>query len=395
MLDKPRTLERLEPDVLHHHTPRRLKLAGIIALCLVLLVVVIGLATRFSSEYRIRARTKDQATAIVRLISLQGSSGGDVTLPGDVEAYTTATIYAQVSGYVQNWLVDIGTPVKSGQLLAQIDPRPYQAALDQAKGQLARDTATLGEAQLDLKRFEALAQQNAIAVQQLTTQQATVESDRGIVDTDKAAVETAEINLKYTHIVAPFDGVVTSRSLDVGQLVAAGNASATPLFTVTDQSKLRIYVHIPQSYSDLIQPGMKAILTVPEHPGRNFTAVLAASADAIVSQSGTQLVQFQIDNTDRALKPGDYAQVNFEAGRNAGAVRVPVTALMFRDEGMLVAMIGKNGRVVMKPIHISTDLGTAVEVDAGLKSGDQVIDNPPDSLRPGDAVKVSTVAGQS
>ena len=394
MLDKPQPLARSEPDVLSHHTPPRLRLIGIVALCIVALVIVGGLTTRGFSEHQTRTWTKDQAVPIVQLITLQGSQGGDFTLPGDIEANTTATIYAQISGYVQNWLVDIGTPVKAGQLLAQIDPRPYQAALDQAKGQLARDTANLTEAQLDLKRYQALAQQNAISAQQLTAQQATVESDTGIVETDKAALETAQINLNYTRIVAPFDGVVTSRSLDIGQLVTAGSASATPLFTVTDQSKLRIYVRMPQSYSSLIRPGMTANFTVPEHPGRIFTAILAASADAIVSQSGTQLVQFQIDNSDHALKPGDYARMNFGTGHGAGAVRVPVTALLFRDQGMLVAMVGADGKVAMKPVHIGTDLGTAVEVDSGLKSGEQVIDNPPDSLRIGDTVKIASSAAQ-
>jgi RND family efflux transporter MFP subunit len=289
---------------------------------------------------------------------------------------------------VQNWLVDIGTPVKAGQLLAQIDPRPYQAALDQAQGNLARDTANLSEAQLDLKRYQTLAQQNAISAQQLSTQQALVASDIGIVQTDKAAVELAEINLKYTHIVAPFSGVVTSRSVDVGQLVVSGNASATPLFTVTDQSKLRIYVRLPQSYSALVQPGMHATFTVPEHPGRVFTATLVASANAVVSQSGTQLVEFQIDNADHALKPGDYSQMNFGTVNGLGAVRVPVTALIFRDQGMQVAMVDGNDKVTMRPIHISNDFGAAVEVNAGLKSGDQVIDNPPDSLRLGDKVNI-------
>jgi RND family efflux transporter MFP subunit len=181
----------------------------------------------------------------------------------------------------------------------------------------------------------------------------------------------------------------------VGQLVTSGNASATPLFTVTDQSKLRVYVRMPQSYSGLIKPGMTVSFTVPEHPGRTFQATLVASADAIVSQSGTQLVQFQIDNTDHALKPGDYATMDFGSAGGAGGVRVPVTALMFRDEGMMVAMVGPDGKVIMKIVHIGTDYGTAVEVDAGLKNGDKVIDNPPDSLRPGDKVRIGTPGSYS
>jgi RND family efflux transporter MFP subunit len=388
MLDKPRPPVSVEPDILHYRVPRRLKLAGIVGSSLIVLVVVVGLTTRSLSENQTKVWTREQAIPTVRLIALKGSSGRDFTLPGDIEAFTTATIYAQISGYVQNWLVDIGTPVKAGQLLAQIDPRPYQAALDQANGQLARDAANLSEAQLDLKRYQALAQQNAISAQQLSTQQALVASDNGIVQTDKAAVELAEINLKYTRIVAPFSGVVTSRSVDVGQLVVAGNASATPLFTVTDQSKLRIYVRMPQSYSSLVQPGMSATFTVPEYPGSVFKATLVASANAVISQSGTQLVEFQIDNAEHALKPGDYAQMNFGIVRGLKAVRVPVTALIFRDQGMQVAMVDDSGKVTLRSIHISNDFGAAVEVNAGLKSGDEVIDNPTDSLRLGDKVNI-------
>jgi RND family efflux transporter MFP subunit len=389
MPDKPDMPATQEQDVLQHHKPRHLRLTGLIVLGVLTSVAALGLVTRVVASRETQGWTKDQATPTVQLVTLKAADGSAFTLPGDIEPFTNATIYAQISGYVQRWFVDIGTTVKAGQLLAQIDPRPYQAALDQAKGNLARDTATLGEAQLDLKRYQVLAAQNAISAQQLTTQEATAKADEGIVETDKAAVETAQINLNYTRIVAPVDGVVTSRSLDVGQLVTAGNASATPLFIVTDQNRLRVYVRMPQSYSGLIHPGMTSDFIVPEHPGRTFTAALVASADAIVSQSGTQLVQFQIDNSDHALKPGDYATMNFGTGKGHGGVRVPVTAVMFRDQGMLVASVGSDGKVAMKPIQIDTDFGTAVEVDAGLKIGDRIIDNPPDSLRPGDAVRIA------
>ena len=393
MLDKPRTQDGpSERNILHNHTPRRLKLAGLIGGGVVALVVVLGLTTRFVSSKETRIWTREEAIPTVHLIMLKGEQGGDFALPGDVQAFYTATIYAQITGYVQQWFTDIGTPVKAGQMLAQIDPRPYQAALDQAQGQLAKDQAALAGAQVDLNRYQQLMAVNAIAKQTVDDEATTMATDKGIVESDKANVETAQINLRYTRIVAPFDGVVTSRSLDVGQLVTPGTTSATPLFTVTDQSKLRVYVRMPQSYSGLIQPGMSVKFTVPEHPGRTFRATLAASADAIVSQSGTQLVQFQIDNSDHALKPGDYATMDFGGAKGAGSVRVPVTALMFRDQGMMVAMVGEDGKVTMKPVHISTDFGTAVEVDTGLRSGDQVIDNPPDSLRPGDRVRVGAPA---
>jgi RND family efflux transporter MFP subunit len=216
-----------------------------------------------------------------------------------------------------------------------------------------------------------------------------VNSQGGIVESDRAAVQAAQINLGFTRVTAPVSGVVTSRSIDVGQLVTANAASATPMFTVTDQNRLRIYVRMPQNYSFLVRPGMTAIFTVPEHPGRTFNATLAANAGAIASQSGTQLLQMQVDNKDRALKPGSYAEMRFSVPKSGSGVRVPVTALIFREDGMQVAIVGADNKVTMKPIRITTDLGTFVEVGAGLKPGDKIIDNPPDSLQAGDPVRVT------
>jgi RND family efflux transporter MFP subunit len=388
MPDKLMTPMKPKSDVPNPSVLRKLRRTMVLTALVFAAVAATGLAVRFAHAGETRAWTQKQAVPVVQLITLHAANGGNVSLPGQAQAFYTATINAQVTGYVQHWYSDIGAPVKTGQLLAQIDPRPYQAALDQAKGQLARDSATLAEAQLDLQRYQYLMKQNAISAQLFTTQQATVGADEGMVQTDKAMVETAQINLNYTHIIAPLDGVVTSRSVDVGQLVTAGSTSATPLFTVTDQSKLRIYVQVPQSYSNLIKPGMTANFTVPELPGRTFAAQLVASADAIVSQSGTQLVQFQIDNSDHLLKPGEYATMSFGIAKGAHGIRVPVTALMFRDQGTLVATVNNNNRIDLHQVHIGTDFGTAVDVDMGLKDGDKIIDNPPDSLRAGDLIKV-------
>jgi RND family efflux transporter MFP subunit len=378
-----------EPDILRHAMPARLKFYGMVALCLAGVTVAAGLASRFYSSMATTQWTEDQAIPSVQTIQLKGSkAGGNLDLPGDIQAFTNAPIYAQVSGTVQKWYVDIGAPVKAGDVLAQIDPRNYQAALDQARGQLARDSATLANARVDLSRYQALAAQNAVSGQQLATQQANVNAQAGLVEADKAAVQNASINLGYTRIVAPFSGIVTSRSVDVGNLVTVGTASATPLFTVTEQSRLRIYVRMPQTYLGAVKPGMPVDFSVPEFPGRSFTAVLAASAGAVASASGTQLLQFQIDNPGGVLKPGGYANMHFKFAATAGVIRVPATALLFRDEGMMVAAVDGANRVRLKPIAIQTDLGDAVEA-TGLSADDRVIDNPPDSLRDGDPVRSS------
>jgi RND family efflux transporter MFP subunit len=382
----------MEPDILRHTTPPKLKFYGIVALCVAAAIVVAGLGLRFYAGTRTEAWTEDQAVPTVQTIRIRGAkAGGTLDLPGDVEAFTNAPIYAQISGTVQKWYLDIGAPVKSGEILAQIDPRTYQAALAQAKGQLARDVATLANAKVDLTRYQALAAQNAISAQQLATQQATVNSDAGVVEADQAAVQTAAINVGYTRITAPFSGIVTSRSIDVGDLVVTGTASATPLFTVTDQNKLRIYVRVPQIYLSAIKPGMPVDFSVPEYPGKSFTAQLMASAGAVASASGTQLLQFQIDNSGGTIKPGDYANMHFKFAAAQGVIRIPATALLFRDEGMMVATVDSSNHVKLKVIAINTDLGNAVEA-TGVAPGDRVIDNPSDSLRAGDLVKPSTEA---
>jgi RND family efflux transporter MFP subunit len=382
----------MEPDILRHAMPPRLKFYGVAALCVAGVIVAAGLGLRFYSSVTTAQWTEDQAIPSVQTIQLKGTkAGGNLDLPGDVQAFTNAPIYAQISGTVQKWYVDIGAHVKTGDILAQIDPRSYQAALDQARGQLARDNATLANARVDLVRYQALAAQNAVSGQQLATQQANVSAQAGLVEADRAAAQNASINLGYTRIVAPFGGIVTSRSLDVGNLVTVGTASATPLFTVTEQSKLRIYVRMPQTFLAEVKPGMTVDFNVPEYPGKSFTATLAASAGAVASASGTQLLQFQIDNQNGVLKPGDYASMHFKFAASAGVIRVPATALLFRDEGMIVATVDSGSHVRLKPIAIRTDLGDAVEA-TGLSADDRVIDNPPDSLRDGDPVKSSPKA---
>jgi RND family efflux transporter MFP subunit len=379
---------RDQPDILRHSTPPRLKFWGVAALCVAGAVAAAGIGLRLYNGHQAADWARDQDLRTVQLVKLSSVQGGALILPGDVQPWINATIYAEVSGYVRNWLVDIGTPVKAGQLLAQIDPRPYQAALDQVKGQLAKDQATLAGAQADLQRYQGLLAVNAIARQTADDEAATVGTDKGIVEADKANVETAQINLNYTRIVAPFDGVVTSRSLDVGQLVLVGTPGATPLFTVTDETKLRIYVRVPQTDAGAVTDGMMATFTVPELPGHNFTAKLAASAGAVVSSSGTQLLQFQADNHDRLIKPGDYAEMHFSIPSTPGAVHVPATALMFRDQGMMVATVDGGNRIRLKVVTIHRDLGASVEISSGLSSSDRVIDNPPDAIREGDLVKV-------
>ena len=380
------------PDHLLRHTaPRGLKRWVRTVAVLAVAIAAIGIGWRLWKSHNTAQWTDDQAVPTVQVIKLSNTrSGGVLNLPGDVEAFSNAPIYAEVSGYLQKWYFDIGAKVKKGELLAQIDPRTYQAAVSQARGTLARDSATLANARVDLARYQALAAQNAISQQQLATQQATVNSDAGVVEADHGAVSQAEINLAYTRIIAPFDGVVTTRSVDVGNLVTVGTpTSTTPLFTVSDQSKMRVYVRLPQNYASYVRPGMDVTFTVPQYPNRVFHAALVANAGAVASATGTVLIQFGTDNSDHALQPGAYANLRFPLPSGANGIRLPATALLFRDSGMQVAIVDAGNHVRLKNVNILRDMGASVDVSGGISASDRIIDNPADALQEGDEVRVA------
>lgn len=379
------------PDQLLRHTALPgLKRWGRIAVVLAVAIAVVGIGWRLWKSHNTARWTDDQAVPTVQIIKLSNTkTGGVLDLPGDVEAFINAPIYAQVSGYLEKWYFDIGAKVKKNDLLAQIDPRTYQAALDQAKGALARDSATLANARVDLGRYQALATQNAISQQQLATQLATVNSDVGVVEVDRAAVSQAAINFAYTRIIAPFDGVIITRSVDVGNLVTVGTPTSTALFTVSDQSRMRIYMRLPQNYASYVRPGMEVAFTVPQYPNRVFHATLVADAGAVASATGTVLIQFGTDNSDHALQPGAYADVRFPLPAGANGIRLPATALIFRDAGMQVATVDSANHVRLKNVNILRDMGASVDVGGGISSGDRIIDNPADALQEGDEVRIA------
>jgi RND family efflux transporter MFP subunit len=380
-----------DSDMLRHRPPRRLKAVGLAALCLAAGVVALGTLSRVQADQRLRQWTSAEATPVVRLASVGGDDAGGqaLVLPGAVQAFYDAPIHARVSGYLKRWYVDIGSPVKAGQLLAEIDTPDLDQQLNQAKADLATAVANQQLSQITAQRWASLLAKDAVSRQDADNKNGDLAAKTALVASARANVQRLQALESFKRITAPFDGVVTTRSTDVGALIAVGGVTDVPLFTVASENRLRIYVQVPQNYSADIKPGMTASFTVPEHPGQVFTAQMATSADAITPQSGTLNVQLQIDNTDRQLKPGDYAQVRFNLPRDNGAIRLPASALMFRDSGMSVAVLGSGGRVVMKPVTIGRDFGATVEIAYGLTAADRVIDNPPDSLRPGDIVQLA------
>ena len=379
---------RDQPDILRHAAPRRLKFWGVVALCVAGAVAIGGVALRVYRDHEAAGWAQDQDVRTVQLIKLSGVRNGALILPGDVQAWTNAPIYARVSGYLKKWYVDIGTPVKAGQLLAELETPDLDGQLAQGKADLNTAIANQRLSAVTAKRWDSLLAQGAVARQDADAKDSDLAAKSAMVASARANLARLEAMESFKRLVAPFDGIVTSRSVDVGALVLVGTPGAIPLFAVADEKKLRIYVRVPQTDAGAVQPGMTASFTVPELPGRNFTAALAASANAVVSASGTQLLQFQADNSQDLIRPGDYAEMHFAIPSAKGSVHVPATALMFRDQGPVVATVGPGNRVRLKVITIRRDLGSAVEVGAGLSLDDRVIDNPPDALREGDLVHV-------
>lgn len=374
---------------------RRLKLLGLVAGVAAVAIVGWGVFSRAKAVGDMHAWAAQRSVPVVRTFSPKASAAAEgLELPGQLQAYNEAPIYARVPGYLKSWNQDIGAKVKAGQLLAVIDAPELDQELAQAKANLATVQATLKLATVTAQRFSDLAGDDAVSKQD-------ADEKSGDLAAKTAAVKAAEANVQrlqamegFKRITAPFDGVVTERNANIGALVNAGAGSNpdSALFKVSDVHVLRVYVQAPQSYSAEIRKGMKASLTLPQYPNRTFPATVVSDAGA-VNQSGALLIELEVQNPDGALKPGDFAQVRFDLAPATGVVRVPASALIFRAQGLQIATVSPDGHAHLHPASVARDLGQQVELNGGLKPGDNVIDTPPDSLEDGDLVRVAPAQG--
>ena len=369
--------------------PPRLKAIGIGGLVVAVLVVGIGLGARYHDHHELVQWTDAQLIPTVRLVPLSDPDKTHaITLPGHLEAWYSAPIHARVSGYLKNWYKDIGDKVKAGDVLATIDTPELDQQLEQAKAVLAKAQADANLANITSKRWQHLLSSDSVSKQEADEKNGEALAAQATVLAAKADVDRLSALETFKKIVAPFDGTVTARRTDVGDLIAANSESSPELFTVSDTTRMRLYVPVPEADAGGIKPGMKVTLNVPEFPGRIFDATLMGDADAINQTSGSLLAQFLAENNDGALKPGDYADVKLSLPTNPHMVSVPASALIFRAHGAQVAVLGPDGRAHLHDVHVGMDLGQTLQIDQGLAPDDRVIENPPDSLMNGDKVRV-------
>ncbi|MFZ5959347.1 efflux RND transporter periplasmic adaptor subunit [Pseudomonas knackmussii] len=349
-----------------------------------------GLALRAGHAHAVAAWTEAQALPVVNTFLPGAAGAGDaLDLPAHLEAWQEAAIHARVSGYLKDWRSDIGTPVKAGQVLGEIDSPDLDQQLQQARARLQQAQANAHLAQTTAARWRNLLASHSVARQEADEKQANAEAARANVAAAQADFARLASLSAYKTLQAPFDGVVTARRTDVGQLIQADSASGPELFRVADTHRLRLYVPIPQNYANAIHPGLSVSFSVPEHPGRRFTARYSGSSTAVDPHSGSLLAEFVADNPDGTLLPGDYAQARIPVPHDQARLSIPASALIFRAQGPQVAVLDTHGKVQMRSIHIALDLGDRLQVDQGLGAADRVIDNPPDSLASGDTVRLA------
>ena len=373
---------------------RRLRLAGLVMVVIAAIVVGMGITTRRMADARLNEWTERVAIPTVA-VAVPDDRGRRTTidLPGRLEAYSQAQLYARVSGYLKEWKADIGTPVKAGQLLAEIEAPDLDQQIMQAEAGLSSAQANAELASQTLQRGQSLVTSGAVSKQDLDRRSADSANQQGLVKSAQANLSRLRVLERYKQIVAPFDGLVTVRTTDVGALITAGSGGGPALFVVSDTSRLRAYVNVPQNYVPSVKVGTKAQIAVPEYPGKTFTATVEASAQAVDIASGTTRMLLVVDNRDGALMTGAFATVRLELPNPEAAIHVPASALIFDQGGLRVATVGPDDRVVLKPVTVARDLGKEVQIATGLTAEDRVIETPPDGIASGDQVRIAGKPG--
>jgi RND family efflux transporter MFP subunit len=374
---------------------RKLGIFGVLAGLAAVLVVVTGIRAREDASAKLREWTDDQAIPTVAVVAPDARAlSPTFDLPGRLEAYYRAPILARVNGYLKSWSADIGAQVKAGQVIAEIEAPDLDQQLLQARADLASQEASAKLSEATLTRRKTLIASNFVSMQEIDERTADLSNKNAAVKAGQANVERLEALASYKKITAPFDGVVTARDTDVGALINAGGGSGPPMFVVSDITRLRVYVNVPQSYVPSIRVGAKGVITVPEYPNRTFPATVEASSQSVDVGSGTTRMQLGLDNSGGELLPGSYANVRLNLQREGVPLHIPASALIFNGSGLRVATVGADDKVLFKTVTIARDLGKEIELGSGLSPDDRVIIAPPDGLTDGDEVRIAGAAAK-
>jgi len=379
------------------HRARRRWLFALIAVLAVAGILVSGIVRRVRARATVSAETATMAVPSVNVVSPQRSAPShELVLPGNVEPYMTAPIYSRTNGYVKAWYVDIGGRVRKGQLLAEIDTPEVDQQLQQSRSNLATAEANLRLAEITKNRYQELLKTNAVSRQDVDNAAGTYNANNSIVQANQANVKQLETLQSFEKIYAPFDGIVTVRNVDVGDLINSGSApgTKTDLFHVAQPGKLRVYVFVPEEYSQAATPGLTAELTLAEFPGRRFPGKLVRTANAINLATRTLQAEVDVDNPTGKLLSGSYAEVHLKLAGLASTHLLPVDTLLFRSEGLQVAVV-KNGKVMLTQVTPGHDFGDQIEILSGLSGDESVIQNPPDSILTGQQVQIAKAAPPS
>jgi len=381
------------PD--HEPISRRKALAWATVLAVIAVVLAaFGILRRMHADTVLAQHTDEVAAPSVSVAAPRpGAPVDNFVLPGNVTAYTDAPIYARTDGYLTHWYYDIGAHVKKGDLLAVIATPEIDQQLAQAQADLATAEATANNAHIQAQRYSGLVGSDAVSRQDTDNFVNQAAATAAAVKSAQANVQRLKELQSFEQVRAPFDGVVTARNIDIGQLINQG--AGTELFHMQALQTLRVYTNVPQVYSQSVKRGMKIPLTFPEHPGKTFTGTLVRTADAIDPASRTLLVEVDVDNRSGELMPGSLAQVHFKTPTIGSTFIVPSAALIFRSQGLRVGTVIDGDEAHLVPVMIGQDDGATVQIINGLKAGDQVIQDPPDSLIEGEKVRVVEPGSES
>src|SRR6202167_2652575 len=372
---------------------RRLRQVGSALALLAIAVVTYGIGSRAAQNSSRHDLTEAQALPVVAIVTpphVENDSG--LHLRGRLQAYITAPIYARVPGYLKDWKHDIGSKVKAGDLLAEIDTPDLDQQLMQARAALSVAQANAQLAQITAERWQSLANTDAVAKQDVDQRTFTWNANVAQVKTARANVDQLVAEEGFKRLIAPFDGIVTARDTDIGALINVGAGGGQELFVVSETRKLRVYVNVPQNYVPSVPPGTNATIRVPERPDKTYSGTVEASAQAVIPSTGTTLMQLIVDNSAGELMPGDYASIHLQIAAPAHVLSVPSSALIFDAKGLSIATVNADNRVLLKPVSIGRDLGAVIELASGLAPNDRVIEDPPDGISSGARISLAATA---